>query len=178
MPCLTLPPLDVDPNKKGVASDHKIIIFPPAKTKNTIVKREKQIVKIRPLPKLIMNECGKFIATHTWEDVYNCDNANKKAEIFHKFLTVTLDKFFPQKVVKKSPFDKKWFSPPSKLFTGKKQREFFKHRRSEKFIKLQKKFNSLKKINYSDEVPGSNPVIAVAVAVVVAVAVAEVSRFF
>ena len=49
LPCLTLPPLDVDPNKKGVASDHKIIIFPPAKNKNTIVKCEKQIVKIRPI---------------------------------------------------------------------------------------------------------------------------------
>ena len=32
LPTLTRPPLDVDVDKKGVASDHNIVIFPPAYT--------------------------------------------------------------------------------------------------------------------------------------------------
>ena len=147
LPSLTLPPLDVDMDKKGVASDHSIIIYPPANNKSTIIKREKQIIKLRPLPKESINECGKFIATHTWDEIYNSKNAHEKAQKFHDFLTNSLEKFFPQKVVKKSPFDKKWFDPPLKIIHRRKQRKYFKNRKSVKYKKLQRKFNRMKKVN-------------------------------
>ena len=41
LPTLTLPALGVDRDKKGVASDHDMVIFPPASTKYPVVKREK-----------------------------------------------------------------------------------------------------------------------------------------
>ena len=94
LPCFTLPPLDVDQNKKGVASDHRMIIFPPAKDKNVIIKREKKEFKIRPISLSKIQECGKFIGTHLWNDIYETDNADEKAEKFHDFLTTTLNRFF------------------------------------------------------------------------------------
>ena len=145
LPSLTLPPLDVDLDKKGVASDHNIIIFPPAKNNHSVIKREKKIIKIRPLPKQKIIECGKMIATHQWESVFNSKTANEKANAFHEFLSFSLNKYFPQKEVKKSSFDKKWFSPTLKVIHRRKQREFFKHRKSEKFKKLEIKFNRMKR---------------------------------
>ena len=50
-------------------------------------------------------------------------------------------------MIKKSPFDKKWFTPRLKIIHRKKQREFLKHRRSDKFRRLQRKFNYMKRTN-------------------------------
>ena len=149
LPSLTLPPLDVEEDKKGLQdpSDHKILIFPPASSKNLVIKRTKQEIKIRPLPKKSIQSCGKFISTYAWEDIYNCKTADQKVDIFHNFIKNTLDSFFPEKKIKKSPFDKKWFTPTLKIIHRKKQREFLKYRRSEKFKKLQKKFNQIKRSN-------------------------------
>ena len=82
-----------------------------------------------------------------WDGIFNCKTADEKAKKFHEFLTSTLDKFFSQKEVKRSPFDKKWFNPSLKIIHRRKQREYFKNRRSEKFKKLQRKFNRMKKVN-------------------------------
>ena len=48
---LTLPALDVDVNRKGVKSDQRIIVVPPAKNMNTFIRHEKQVVKIRLVKK-------------------------------------------------------------------------------------------------------------------------------
>ena len=58
-----------------------------------------------------------------------------------------MNRFFPQKEVKISSFDKKWFSPELRTLHRKKQREFFKNRYSEKFKALNKKFKYLKQKN-------------------------------
>ena len=50
LPSLTLSPLEVDANKKGVASDHRILVFPPAKNEKSVIRREKICFKTRPLP--------------------------------------------------------------------------------------------------------------------------------
>ena len=147
LPSLTLPPLEVDDNKKGVPSDHRILIFPPAKNEKCVIQRQKVTFQIRPLPLESVNECGKYLGTYSWENIYNCENANEKAAVFHEFLMSTLCHFFPEKEVKKSPFDKKWFTPSIKYIHRKKQREFFKHRKSQKFISLQKKFRQMKRAN-------------------------------
>ena len=59
----------------------------------------------------------------------------------------TLNRYFPEKEVKKSPFDKKWFTPSIKDLHRKKQREFFKNGRSQKFLFLQNKFRHMKRDN-------------------------------
>ena len=127
-----------------MASDHKILIYPPSNAKNAVIKRSKKVIKIRPLPQQAIQSCGKFISTKTWEDVYDSKTADEKVDTFHTFIKSTLNHFFPEKEIKKSPFDKKWFTPTLKVIHRKKQREFLKYRRSEKFKKLQKKCNQMK----------------------------------
>ena len=121
LPSFTLPPLDVDENKKGVASDHRIIIFPPCQNKKGIIKREKQKFKMRPLSFQSIQDCGQFLGGYHWNEVYKCPDADGKAKKFHEILAMALEIFFPEKEVKKSPFDKKWFTPPLRKVHRQKQ---------------------------------------------------------
>ena len=76
--------------------------------------------------------------------------ANEKVVVFHRFLREHLDQFFPQKSIKKSNFDKKWFTPAIKAFHRKKQREFVKNRHSAKYKEMDKKFKKMKKSSIRD----------------------------
>ena len=128
LPTANLPPLDVDEDKAGVASDHDIIIFAPAQISKQAIKREKKNVSMRPLPLSSIMECGKSFASQTWEDIFDTTDVNEKVNIFHKILRTKLETFFPCKNVKLSSFDKKWFTPELKILHRNKQREFFKNR--------------------------------------------------
>jgi hypothetical protein len=66
-------------------------------------------------------------------------------ELFHDWLRNNLDKFFPEKVTKISMLDKIWMSPQLKQLHRSMQREFCKHRKSQKYKQLKSKFQKLKK---------------------------------
>ena len=61
---------------------------------------------------------------------------DKQAELFHNFLRIKLDQYFPEKTVKISSLDKKWFSPPLKQLHRRMQRAYHKDRNSIKFQQL------------------------------------------
>ena len=70
---------------------------------------------------------------------------NSKVNNFHHTLRTKLDKHFPTKAVKISTLDKKWFNPSLKSLHRKVQREFFRHRKSEKWRDLKRKFKKMKR---------------------------------
>ena len=147
LPTATLDPLTVDTGMKGVDSDHRMIIFAPVQNKNTTVRRKAKVILTRPILNKNIQECGKIISTHKWSEVFDAKIVNEKVQNFHKIIQDNLNEFFPQKEIKISSFDKKWFSPELRLLHRKKQREFHKHRYSEKFKTLNKKFKYLKQQN-------------------------------
>ena len=80
------------------------------------------------------------------------------------FLRQKLDFYFPEKTVKISSLDKKWFSPALKQLHRKMQRAYHKNRSSAKFKQLKIKFKKMKRkaINtfYTDfvsDLKSSNP---------------------
>ena len=118
----------------------------------------------RPLPRSAIGPCGESLATYTWEEVFNENRADQKVEMFHKLLRETLDVYFPEKSLKMSNFDKKWFTPELRKLHRCKQREFFMHRYSDKFKKMNKKFKKLKRrniknhyLNLNEKLKKSNP---------------------
>ena len=82
---------------------------------------------------------------YLWDEVLSGKSVNEQVEEFHYFLRSQLDNFFPEKMVKMSSLDKKWFSPQLKQIHRTMQREFYKHRRSEKYKRLKSKFKRLKR---------------------------------
>ena len=118
------------------------------------VKPIKKTIVIRPLPESQIRHFGQALVNHSWPEVFEPEDVNQKVQNFHETLRKWLDQYFPEKIVKISSLDKKWFNPQLKLLHRKVQREFIRHKKSIKFKKLKKKFRKLKrkaiKLFYSD----------------------------
>ena len=163
-PPTTLPPLEVDQNKEGVNSDHNIVVMAPLSNGNYEVKRKKKTIKTRPLP---ISNFAKFEAdlqSHSWSELIQTKNVDKKVNMFHDFIRKILDENFPEKSIKISSLDKKWMNPELKQLQRKVQREFFKNRQSKKWKKLKKVFKKLKKksirnfhTNFVNELKSTDP---------------------
>ena len=163
-PPTTLPPLQVDEDKVGSDSDHDIVVLAPKSNCKFKVERTKKTVKTRPLPDSGVDKFGKEITSHDWQEVLQTDNIDEKVNMFHKYLRDLLDKHFPEKSITISSLDKKWMSPDLKNLLRKRQREFVKHRKSNKWKKLNKKFKKLKRktiknfySNFTTELKETNP---------------------
>ena len=139
-PPTTLTPLQVDEGKKGADSDHQVVVFAPTSNKNVMKQRLKKTIITRPLPNIGYISFGQDIIKHTWDEVLLSKDINSKVSNFHQTLRTKLDKHFPAKTVKISSLDKKWFTPTLKSLHRKIQREFYKHRQSNKWKVLRRKF--------------------------------------
>ena len=144
-PPTTLPPLQLDEGKKGADSDHQVVIFAPTTNQNFMKQRIKKTITTRPLPNSGYISFGQDIIKHQWDEVLLTENINTKVNNFHHIIRTKLDKHFPSKTVRISSLDKKWFSPSLKSLHRKVQREFFKHRQSNKWRELKVKFKKLKR---------------------------------
>ena len=144
-PPTTLAPLQVDESKKGSDSDHNVIIFAPLSNVNYQRSYDKKTIITRPLPNSGIISFGQDIIKYTWDEVLNTNGVNSKVVNFHKTIRTKLDDHFPTKTVKISTLDKKWFNPSLKLLHRKVQREFYKHRQSNKWKNLKKKFKRMKR---------------------------------
>ena len=109
-PPTTLPPLQLDEGKKGADSDHQVIVFAPISNAQYMKPRSKKRIKTRPLPQSGIQEFGKVMISHNWNEVLDVADINVKVNNFHEILRSNLDKFFPEKVVKISTLDKKWMT--------------------------------------------------------------------
>ena len=80
-----LPPLQVDEDKAGSDSDHNIVLLPPI-TVNNNTKRPKRTVVTRPLPGTGVSQFTQFMATHSWGEVLEEEELDRKVENFHQTL--------------------------------------------------------------------------------------------
>ena len=144
-PPTTIPPLQVDSEKVGKDGDHEIVILAPKSNAQYMIKRQKKAIVTRPLPESKILNFEKAIMSTKWEKIFKDKNIHEQVETFHQVLRSNLDHFFPEKVAQMSNLDREWMTPELKQILRAKQREYFKHRKSEKYKKLEKKFKKLKR---------------------------------
>ena len=153
-PPTTLPPLQVDEDKKGEDSDHNIVVLAPKSNAQYKINRVKKTIRTRPIPESQLINFEKDLANFPWSDVFEGKNPNEQTRIFHNFLRSQLDQYFPEKTTQISNLDRKWFSPALKQIHRKLQREFYSNRKSPKYKRLKCKFKHMKrkavKSYYSD----------------------------
>ena len=94
---MCLDPLDADPDKNGVKSDHKIVVARAISTINNKSGRQTRQVKVRPLPQSGIVRMKDWFIDQTWDQVYQAESAHQKAEIFQNILVQKLDEIFPEK---------------------------------------------------------------------------------
>ena len=166
-PPTTLPPLQVDDDSNGSDSDHDIVLLAPKSNCKFKVERTRKTVKTRPLPDSGIDKFGQEITTQKWDEVLQVESIDQKAENFHEIIRGILDKHLPEKSTTISSLDKKWMSSDLKALLRKKQREFVKNRKSNKWRKLKRKYKKLKKktvrnfySNFTNELKEVNPSMA------------------
>ena len=144
-PPTTLPPLEVDPDKNGVNSDHNIVVMAPLNNEQYRIDRVKKVIKTRPLPESKIFEFENDIICQDLAGVWQTDDIDGKVRTFDTVIRNALDKHFPEKSIKVSALDKKWMTPNLKQLHRKVQREFFRNRKSAKWKRLKLKFKKLKR---------------------------------
>ena len=131
-----LPPLDNDPDKNGAPSDHKIVFMKPVNAINNNPARKVKMVKFRPLPESGIQEMGKWIVNHNWDEVSGASSAHDKAAIFQSILLDKVNLFLPEKIFNFTSEDQVWATPEIKDISRKKKREYNKNRKSTKWKSL------------------------------------------
>ena len=75
------------------------------------MKRKKKVIQTRPLPQSSFGPFELDIQAQDWSEVMEPEDANVKVQNFHRIIRDMLEKHFPEKTVKISNLDKKWFTP-------------------------------------------------------------------
>ena len=88
-PPTTVAPLQVDKGKKGVDSDHNILIFAPLSNQNYRIERNKKYIKVRPIPdSQILNFENEIIGTD-WNYLINSPDIDEKTSMMLSCMLLT-----------------------------------------------------------------------------------------
>ena len=140
---LILPPLDPDPDKDGKPSDHKIVKMKPINSVENKPIRTKRQVTFRPIPESGLKNLETWANRQDWKSVTSVDSTHEKAANLQSTLMNALDKYLPEKTGNFSSDDSPWVTPQIKSAVRRRQREYRKHRRSDKWNNLDDKVNNL-----------------------------------
>ena len=135
-----LPPLDPDPDTNGKPSDHRIVLVRPISAINNQCARTTRHIKIRPITECGMFKMRKYLENQNWNMVYESQSAHEKASVLQELLLQKFNEYFPEKTHRINSDDQPWISHKLKNLDRRRKREYQKHRRSEKWLILNKDF--------------------------------------
>ena len=136
----TMEPLDNDVEGLGKPSDHLIVVMQPLSSANPVQSKKYKTVTFRPYPDSGIREMGKWIQSQSWNEVYSLQSAHDKAEKFESMLNEKINLYFPEKTIKVNENDKPWMNVELINLDRKRKREYVKHKKSNKWKKLDKIF--------------------------------------
>ena len=137
---LCLDPLDADPDKNGVKSDHRIVISKPISILNNKCARQTRTIIVRPFPQSGIMKFKEWLIVQKWEEVFSAQSAHEKVESFQKMLVNKMNEIFPEKKRKIMSDVDPWISHKLNKLDRKRKRLYRKERRSEKWRNLEKLF--------------------------------------
>ena len=136
-----LPPIDADPDKNGVKSDHNMVTMAPVNVVNNVPSRTKRTITVRPMRESGINKIKDWLEETSWDFLTKTDSAHEMADIFETTLKAKIDEALPIKDVKVSSDDKPWYTAKLDKLNRKKQREYEKNRKSSKWRLMKSRFD-------------------------------------
>ena len=138
-----IPPVPCDNPEDGVPSDHWVPVCYPHTARHHPPKRRFRTVRYRPLPEDGVRKFGKWITSQNCETQYRSERftADEQAMWLQKLLIDKLDEVCPVQTMKVSYQDKPFINNELKTLSRKKQREYVKNGKSEKYKKIKAKFD-------------------------------------
>ena len=128
--------------KSASTNDHSVPIATPISRHDQCLSKQYKTVQFRPLHQEGVDRFGDWLQTEDWDCINDGLNPTEQVKIMEAKLGDKLDKLLPQKTLKVSSHEKPWISYDLKKIARLKRREYIKHGRSEKYKKLQSKFDT------------------------------------
>ena len=106
---------------------------------NTSARLKKEIA-YRPFSKEGLEKMEKWLITEKWTEIFDENDAHKKAENLQNLLAQKYHEFFPEKKKVITSDDQPFFNDKLSKLKRQKCREFHKHRRSPKWRKPENEY--------------------------------------
>ena len=135
-----LPPLEADQNK-GVASDHLMVVMKPLLQYSSNYIRSYKKIRYRPLSDVGLQKMRDWLEHEEWTEVSLIESADDKAKILHQKLIAKYYEFFPEKECKIASDSKPFFNSKLQKLRRIKRREYAKHRKSAKWLKVKVRYD-------------------------------------
>ena len=135
-----VPPVPCDDPTSGVPSDHSVPVCYPHTDRHNPPARNYNTIKYRPLPDTSIAKFGEWITAQDFSVISDELSSDDFAQKLEDILVSQLNKHCPMKVVKRGSQDKAWISQEIKRIKRRKQREWVKRGKTEKYRKLCKLF--------------------------------------
>ena len=136
-----LPPIAADPGQ-GKPSDHLTVIYKPLNPLNNKPTRKVRKIEVRPIRESGVEMLKVWLDSKHWEDVEGAHSPHDKAQTLHSSLMEKINEVLPVKTIKVSDDDQPWCNEEVKKTKRLKQREYRKHRRSDKYFILSKQYEA------------------------------------
>ena len=133
-------PLQPGEHGWGAPSDHSGVLATPNTTQNQPLSRNKIKKKIRPLPESLLQTFNNDLSYNNFAQL----NEMSIPEMVAKFQSITNKLYcetFPQKEIIISSEDTPWFTEELRKLRRQRQREYFRHGKSDKYLELVNKFD-------------------------------------
>ena len=119
------------------------MIFEPTSVINNKPSRQKRTVISRPITDSGLDTFKVWIQEQSWEQVKETHDVNTKTNLLLNILTAQFKKCFPEKELKHTSDDSPWICDRVKKIKRLKSREYSKHRKSVKWVKLEEQYKSV-----------------------------------
>ena len=140
-------PICPDDPSNGKPSDHSVPVCTPHTDRYTAPNRNYRIIKYRPLPESGLRKFGEWIVNEGWDGLNDEMTPTEQAVAFEQLVNAKLDQFCPQKEMKLSSKDKPFINAELKWMDRKRNREYVKRGKTEKY----KELKNLSKIKFKSE---------------------------
>ena len=138
---IIIPPVPCDDPNEGKPSDHSVPLCIPHTDRSNPPLRRYRMVTYRPLPESCVRQFGAWVTSENFSQIKDDLSTDEHAMALGNLLIAKLDEFGPTKTTKISSRDKAWINAELKVLSRRKQREYLKKGKSDKYNKLAEQFD-------------------------------------
>ena len=135
-----IPPIIPDNPVAGAPSDHSGILATPNTNSTQVTRRTKIRKNIRPLPESLFYSFEQKITTQLQKFSISNDSSSLIVQQFQDTLKSIVDDTFPERKIQIDSNDKPYFTEKLRKLKRRRQREYQKHGRSDKYLELKENF--------------------------------------
>ena len=110
----------------------------------------KKLITKRPMPESGISAFGRWVGTHSWDELSEDLDANKLTDKFFDVVHAKVDSIFPLKTARIPINNKPWFNHKLRELSKKKKQIFRKEGRSDKYKTVVKEFVAVRKTAIND----------------------------